>query len=183
VDAKIGIDDFNDLLDTRLPSTDYDTLAGFLYAQLDKIPTSGDRVTTDHLRFTVLGTKGRRITKVRVERDAPPDSPSDAPPVAAARPEGDDDQPSSAAAPETPPASDPAPSGAPGPTEPSEAGETQPAAEPARPAPSDTPPAFLNRPQTPSASERVNRTLRSRAVRGAQHHTRGLSSERHRGPS
>ncbi|HEV2238356.1 MAG TPA: CNNM domain-containing protein, partial [Ktedonobacterales bacterium] len=147
VDAKIGIDDFNDLLDARLPSADYDTLAGFLYAQLDKIPTGGDRVTTDHLRFTVLGTKGRRITKVRVERDAPPDSASDAPPVAEALPERDD-QPGSAVAPgalETPPASDPAPATA-APTDTSAPGVAPPAIESARPVPGDTTPTVLSRP-------------------------------------
>ncbi|HEV2238527.1 MAG TPA: hypothetical protein VGR57_17850, partial [Ktedonobacterales bacterium] len=57
------------------------------------------------------------------------------------------------------------------------------ATESARPVPGDTTPTFLSRPPAPSASERINRTLRSRAVRGAQHHTRGLSSGRHRGPS
>jgi CBS domain containing-hemolysin-like protein len=66
-DAKINIYDFNDLMDTHLGDEDYDTLGGFVYAQLDKIPTAGDVVTFDNMTFTVLATRGRRITKIRVE--------------------------------------------------------------------------------------------------------------------
>ncbi|GHO91297.1 gliding motility protein GldE [Reticulibacter mediterranei] len=67
-DAKINIYDFNDLMDTHLGDEDYDTLGGFVYAQLDKIPTAGDVVTSDDMTFAVLATRGRRITKIRVER-------------------------------------------------------------------------------------------------------------------
>lgn len=69
IDAKISIDEFNELMDTKLDDKDYDTLGGFLYAQLDKIPNAGDMTTFQNLTFTVLNTRGRRITKVRVERE------------------------------------------------------------------------------------------------------------------
>ena len=68
-DAKISIDEFNELMDTELEDEDYETLGGFLYAQLDKIPNAGDMTTFQNLTFTVLTTRGRRITKVRVERE------------------------------------------------------------------------------------------------------------------
>jgi putative hemolysin len=68
VDAKMNIDDFNDLMETRLDNEDYETLGGFLYAQLDKIPVAGDTITYGDLNLTVLATRGRRITKVRVVR-------------------------------------------------------------------------------------------------------------------
>ena len=71
VDAKISLDEFNDLMDLELTSEDYETLGGFLFAQLDKIPTVGDVVHFQNLTMTVLGTKGRRITKVRVVRRSP----------------------------------------------------------------------------------------------------------------
>ncbi len=71
VDAKIGLDDLNDLLDSELTSEDYDTLGGYVYAHLDKIPTVGDTVTAQNFTFTVVATKGRRVTKVKVVRGAP----------------------------------------------------------------------------------------------------------------
>jgi putative hemolysin len=67
-DAKISIDEFNELMDADLENEGYDTLGGFLYAQLDKIPVAGDTITFKNLTFTVLTTRGRRITKVKVER-------------------------------------------------------------------------------------------------------------------
>lgn len=66
--AKINIDEFNELMDTQLDDTDYETLGGFLYAQLDKIPNIGDAVMFNDLTFTVLTTRGRRITQVKVVR-------------------------------------------------------------------------------------------------------------------
>jgi len=66
--AKISIDEFNELMDTHLDDSDYETLGGFLYAQLDKIPNVGDTGTFNDLTFTVLTTRGRRITQVKVER-------------------------------------------------------------------------------------------------------------------
>ncbi len=68
-DAKINIDEFNELMDTKLDNTGYETLGGFLYAQLDKIPVVGDTIKFNNLTFTVLTTRGRRITQVRVVRD------------------------------------------------------------------------------------------------------------------
>src|SRR6266568_3986892 len=66
-DAKISIDDFNELMNTNLEDQDYDNLGGFLYTQLDKIPNVGDTITFQEMTFTVLSTRGRRITQVRVE--------------------------------------------------------------------------------------------------------------------
>ena len=67
-DAKINIDEFNELMDTDLENEGYDTLGGFLLVQLDKIPVAGDTITFKDLAFTVLTTRGLRITKVKVER-------------------------------------------------------------------------------------------------------------------
>ena len=64
-------DEFDELVDRELPEDDYETVGGFVIAQLDKIPTAGDVVHFEDMAFTVLGTKGRRVTKVRVVRQAP----------------------------------------------------------------------------------------------------------------
>lgn len=67
-DAKINLDEFNELMNTNLQNEDYDTLGGFLLSQLDKIPVPGDTITYENMTFTVLTTRGLRITKVKVER-------------------------------------------------------------------------------------------------------------------
>jgi magnesium and cobalt exporter, CNNM family len=68
LDAKLGLDEFEEEIDRRLPEDGYETVGGFVISQLDKIPSAGDTVRFEDMAFTVLGTKGRRITKLRVER-------------------------------------------------------------------------------------------------------------------
>jgi putative hemolysin len=71
VNAKISLDELNEELDTKLTSEDYDTLGGFVYGHLDKIPTIGDEVEAGGFTMTVTSTRGRRVTKVRLVRQRP----------------------------------------------------------------------------------------------------------------
>src|SRR5205809_1699230 len=75
--AKINLDEFNELMNTDLENKGYDTLDGFLLGQLDKIPVAGDTITFKNLTFTVLTTRGLRITKVRVEHTGTPATAND----------------------------------------------------------------------------------------------------------
>ena len=77
LDAKLPLDEFEELLERELPEDGYDTVGGFVISQLDKIPSAGDTTRYEDMAFTVLGTKGRRITKLRVERSLPPVQPDD----------------------------------------------------------------------------------------------------------
>ena len=67
-DARVDLDDLNRLMDVSLPTEDSDTLGGFIYTELGKVPTVGDQVVFDDMGFTVESVAGRRIKKVRVER-------------------------------------------------------------------------------------------------------------------
>jgi CBS domain containing-hemolysin-like protein len=78
IDAKLPVEEFDELVGRELPEGDYETLGGFVIAQLDKIPTTGDVVHFEDLIITVLGTKGRRVTKVRVVRQAAETSQTEA---------------------------------------------------------------------------------------------------------
>ena len=77
LDAKVSLDEFEELLERELPEDGYETVGGFVIAQLDKIPSPGDTIRFEDMAFSVLGTKGRRITKLRVERGLPPTHPDD----------------------------------------------------------------------------------------------------------
>ena len=67
-DARLDLDDLNRLMDVALPTEDSDTLGGFIYTELGKVPVVGDRVSYQDMDFTVESVTGRRIKKVRVER-------------------------------------------------------------------------------------------------------------------
>lgn len=71
-DARVTIHDVNDVLDISLEDGEYDTVGGFVYDRLGKIPVVGDEFKVDGLWLTVLSISGKRIKKVkiRVEPDA-----------------------------------------------------------------------------------------------------------------
>jgi putative hemolysin len=71
-DARVDLDDLNRLMDVSLPTEDNDTLGGFIYTALGKVPTPGDQVAFGDMEFLVESVSGRRIRKVRVRRQLPP---------------------------------------------------------------------------------------------------------------
>ena len=72
--ALVNIDDVNRVLDLDLEDEDVDTLGGYVYSHLGKMPVSGDTFEVDSVSFSVVSTVGRRIKKVRVVKrsDAAP---------------------------------------------------------------------------------------------------------------
>jgi putative hemolysin len=67
-DARIDLDDFNHLLGVELSDELGDTLGGFIYARLGKVPEAGEVIQTERLHIEVLSVVDRRIRKVRVKR-------------------------------------------------------------------------------------------------------------------
>ncbi len=66
VDARIPIDSFNEEFNVDIEPQGFDTLGGFMFSRLGRIPTSGDMVEEAGLRMQVTATAGRRVKKVRV---------------------------------------------------------------------------------------------------------------------
>ncbi|MEW6716821.1 MAG: hemolysin family protein [Chloroflexota bacterium] len=66
--GRFDLDDFNQLMNTKLPADEADTLGGFLYSRIGRVPTGGEQVVVDDLLLTVEVVSGRRIRKVRVTR-------------------------------------------------------------------------------------------------------------------
>jgi CBS domain containing-hemolysin-like protein len=74
VDARVSIDDLNELLGLHIEGDDFDTVGGFVYHELGRIPLAGDEVQSDGLQLRVLSVLGRRIKKIRVKKELPPPS-------------------------------------------------------------------------------------------------------------
>ena len=68
VNARLPVDELNELLDTRLPNEEWDTVGGLMMGILGRLPIQGERVEFDGLRFTAERVQGRRIGKVLIER-------------------------------------------------------------------------------------------------------------------
>jgi putative hemolysin len=69
--GSIGLDDFNEVMGTHLEKEEADTLAGFIYSQMGRVPAGGEQVALDGLVLTVEQVSGRRIRKVRAQRIQP----------------------------------------------------------------------------------------------------------------
>jgi putative hemolysin len=67
-DARINLDEVNELLELHLPTGESDSLGGFIYGQLGHVPAAGEKVPADSVTFEVLNVTGRRIRKVRALR-------------------------------------------------------------------------------------------------------------------
>ena len=62
VDAKVHIEDINEALGVELPEEEeYDTIGGFLFSQMGKVPVPGDTFTSHFVEFTILDADERRI--------------------------------------------------------------------------------------------------------------------------
>lgn len=65
VDGKARIDDLNETLRIDIAEEeDYDTLAGYVYNLLGKVPSEGDACDADGLSFVVEKVTGQRIERV-----------------------------------------------------------------------------------------------------------------------
>ncbi|MFP5310213.1 MAG: hemolysin family protein [Actinomycetes bacterium] len=68
VDARLAVDDLNELVTTELPDEDWDTVGGLVFGVLGRVPEEGEVVDIAGLRLTAERVQGRRVTKVVVAR-------------------------------------------------------------------------------------------------------------------
>ncbi len=78
VSAGVTTDVIEDLFSTQLDNPDVDTVGGYVYLALGRMPHVGDIVETEQLRIEVTSVMGRRIHKLSIRsRDLTPlESPS-----------------------------------------------------------------------------------------------------------
>jgi putative hemolysin len=77
VNARMQIDEVNDLLQAEFPTGDWDTIGGYLYHLLGHIPTEGEAAEYDGFRLVAEKVQGRRIGRVRISRIHRPDQETD----------------------------------------------------------------------------------------------------------
>ncbi|RBY77736.1 hypothetical protein DQ238_13765 [Geodermatophilus sp. TF02-6] len=73
VDGLLNLDDFREVTGLELPEGPYETVAGFVLAELGRLPQPGDAVTVDGRTITVLELDGRRIARLSVTRAPEPE--------------------------------------------------------------------------------------------------------------
>jgi putative hemolysin len=69
IDASLHVSEVNEALALDLPEeADYETLGGFVLAELGHFPSNGESFQHDGHRFEVVDANDRRVLKVRVRR-------------------------------------------------------------------------------------------------------------------
>jgi putative hemolysin len=71
VNARMPIDELNELLDAEFPEGDYDTVGGLVYYLLGHVPAEGETVDYDGRRLRAERVQGRRIGRVRISKLEP----------------------------------------------------------------------------------------------------------------
>jgi putative hemolysin len=70
VDARVSIDDINEMFKAQIQKEDFDSVGGFIVNELGRMPSAGDTVQFNGINLKVLTVAGRRIKKVLVTRTA-----------------------------------------------------------------------------------------------------------------
>ena len=68
IDASMDLDDLNALLDCAIDTDAADTLGGYIYLSLGRVPAADETIETDILSMTVVSIDGHRIRKVKVRK-------------------------------------------------------------------------------------------------------------------
>ena len=71
VNARVHLDEVNELLGVRLPQDEVDTVAGLVYSLFGRVPTPGETIALPGIELRVEKTLGQRITRVRITRTTP----------------------------------------------------------------------------------------------------------------
>ncbi|HEX8080898.1 MAG TPA: hemolysin family protein [Jatrophihabitans sp.] len=73
VDGLLNLDDFREVTGLQLPEGPYETVAGYVLAELGRLPVVGDSVEAEGRTLTVLELDGRRIARISVSRASEPE--------------------------------------------------------------------------------------------------------------
>ncbi len=66
VDGSLNLEDINERFQTEFHSDDYDSIAGLIIQQLDRLPDTGDSAVVDGITLTVAAMDKQRISRVKM---------------------------------------------------------------------------------------------------------------------
>jgi putative hemolysin len=67
VDARVHVDEINQELNVTLPENgDYETIGGFVFSELGKIPSAGEEFAHGNVSFRVTAAEPRKINRVHI---------------------------------------------------------------------------------------------------------------------
>lgn len=71
VDGQINLEDLNEKLHLSLPTEEFETLSGYVYGLMGKVPKVGDKIETENEILEVMVVHRQRISKVKLTQKTP----------------------------------------------------------------------------------------------------------------
>lgn len=68
VRSQISIEETNDILGENLPEDEFESLGGFVFNLIGKIPNAGDTIEYNDIIFKILEVQNRRIKKIEIKK-------------------------------------------------------------------------------------------------------------------
>jgi len=69
-DGKVNLEEVEDFFEVKFPDGPYESVAGFIIEQHDRVPEVGTVTCFESLTFTVLAASRRRVISVKIQRRA-----------------------------------------------------------------------------------------------------------------
>lgn len=66
--GRVSLDDFNEALETHLDPDMTDTLGGYFYSELGRVPMEGDQLQVEDWLLRVEEVRGRRVGRIRARK-------------------------------------------------------------------------------------------------------------------
>ena len=69
IDARIRVEELNETLDMALPEDEaYDTVGGYIFSKLGRIPTVGESIVENGAKIEILEAEERSVSRLRIHR-------------------------------------------------------------------------------------------------------------------
>lgn len=66
VQGEISLEEVNEIFENDLPEEDFDSMGGYVFSTLGRVPAAGDIVNYKDLEIKVLGVQNRRVTEMEI---------------------------------------------------------------------------------------------------------------------
>jgi putative hemolysin len=66
--GRVDLRDFNEVMGSQLPTEETETLGGFVYEHIGRVPSTGESLQVGDISLTIEQVTGRRIRKVRAKK-------------------------------------------------------------------------------------------------------------------
>jgi len=69
IKAEVSLEEINELFEINLPEEDFDSLGGYVFSILGRVPIQGDTVKYANLNMTIIKVHNRRVKVIEIKRD------------------------------------------------------------------------------------------------------------------